>query len=302
GGTIELYDMNTHDLLVERSIPIMTGYSSIWTNLGQVNNKGIEVTLNTVNIRSGKFEWSTDFVLSRNKNKIVSLYGTDADGDGKEDDDLGYRWFIGHPIDVYYDYEFDGIYQEGSQLPAGYQVGFARFKDLNKDGKVEATHDRTIVGQGGQPKVRWGITNNLTYGDFRLSVFINAMQGWIATFNELDFLNNSLDPVRPVNMYDGGWWTPENKSETRPSLEYRRSVLGHSWYASRSFIRIQDVSLAYNLPSSFLKKYRLTRLNAFISGKNLATFTKWPGHNPESISSERYPIARTYAIGFKLEF
>ncbi len=302
GGTIELYDMNTHDLLVERSIPIMTGYSSIWTNLGQVNNKGIEVTLNTVNIRSGKFEWSTDFVLSRNKNKIVSLYGTDADGDGKEDDDLGNRWFIGHPIDVYYDYEFDGIYQEGSQLPAGYQVGFARFKDLNKDGKVEATHDRTIVGQGGQPKVRWGITNNLTYGDFRLSVFINAMQGWIATFNELDFLNNSLDPVRPVNMYDGGWWTPENKSETRPSLEYRRSVLGHSWYASRNFVRIQDVSLAYNLPTSFLKKYRLTRLNAFISGKNLATFTKWPGHNPESISSERYPIARTYAIGFKLEF
>ena len=302
GGTIELYDMNTHDLLVERSIPIMTGYSSIWTNLGQVNNRGIEVTLNTLNIKSGKFEWSTDLVFSRNKNKIVSLYGTDADGDGKEDDDIGNRWFIGQPIDIYYDYEFDGIYQEGDQLPAGYQVGFARFKDLNKDGKVEANNDRTIIGQGGQPKFRWGITNNFTYGDFRLSVFINAMQGWIATFNELDFLNNSLDPVRPVNMYDGGWWTPENKSNTRPSLEYRRSVLGHNFYASRNFIRIQDVSLSYNFPTSILKKYGLTRLNAFVSGKNLATFTKWPGHNPESISSERYPIARTYAAGFKLEF
>lgn len=301
GGTFELYNMDTRDLLVERSIPIMTGYSSIWTNLGRVNNKGFEITVNTVNLRSEKFEWSTDFVLSRNRNKIVSLYGTDSDGDGVEDDDIGNRWFIGHPINVYYDYVFDGIYQEGDQFPAGYQAGFARFQDLNKDGNVEATNDRTIIGQGGQPKYRWGITNNFMYGNFRLSVFINAMQGWMATFNDLDFINNSLDPVRPVNMYDGGWWTPETASATRPSLEYRRSVLGHNWYASRDFIRIQDVSLSYNFPTSFLQKLRLTRLNAFVSGKNLATFTKWPGHNPESISTERYPIAKTYTVGFRLE-
>jgi len=302
GGTVELYNMDTRDLLVERSIPIMTGYSSIWTNLGKINNKGIEITLNTQNVKTKKFEWSTDFVFSHNKNKIVSLYGEDADGDGKEDDDIANKWFIGQPINVYYDYVFDGIYQEGEQYPAGYQAGFARFKDLNKDGKVEAANDRTIIGQGSQPKYRWGITNNFTYGDFRLSVFINAMQGWIATFNDLDFINNSIDPVRPVNMYDGGWWTPENKSQTRPSLEYRRSVLGHNWYASRDFVRIQDVSLSYNFPAYLLKKLRLSRLNTYISAKNLATFTKWPGHNPESISTERYPIARSYTIGFKMEF
>ena len=302
GGTVELYNMNTQDLLVERSIPIMTGYSSIWTNLGEINNRGIEITLNTVNIKKNKFEWSTDFVFSRNKNKIVSLYGVDADGDGKEDDDIANRWFIGQPINVYYDYVFDGIYQEGETYPPGYQAGFARFKDLNKDGKVEATYDRTIIGQGDQPKFRWGITNNFTYGDIRLSVFINAMQGWIATFNDLDFYNNSLDPIRPVNMYDGGWWTPENKSQTRPSLEYRRSVLGHNWYSSRNFVRIQDVSLSYNLPPSILHKLKLTRFNAFISGKNLATFTDWLGPNPESASTDRYPIARSYSIGFKMEF
>lgn len=301
GGTFELYNMDTRDLLVERSIPIMTGYSSIWTNLGRVNNKGFEFTLNTVNVKTPKFEWSTDFVFSRNRNRIVSLYGTDADGDGIEDDDIANRWFIGHPIDVYYDFVFDGIYQEGEQFPAGYQEGFARFQDLNKDGNVEATNDRTIIGQGGQPRYRWGVTNNFSYGDFRLSIFINSMQGWIATFNELDFINNSLDPIRPVNMYDGGWWTPENASTTRPSLEYRRSVLGHNWYASRDFIRIQDVSLTYTFPRSFLQKFKMNRLNAFVSGKNLATFTKWPGHNPESISAERYPIARTYTVGFRLE-
>ena len=302
GGTIEWYNMDTRDLLVERSIPIMTGYSTIWTNLGKVNNKGLEITLNTQNIKTGKFSWSTDFVFSHNKNKIVSLYGTDADGDGKEDDDIANKWFIGHPINVYYDYVFDGIYQEGQQLPAGYQAGFARFRDLDKSGAIEASNDRTIIGQGSQPKYRWGIANNFSYGNLSLSIFINAMQGWIATFNDLDFMNNSLDPVRPANMYDGGWWTPENKSETRPSLEYRRSVLGHSWYASRDFIRIQDVSLTYAFGASFLKKYKLSGFNVFVSGKNLATFTDWPGHNPESISSERYPIARSYSAGIKLEF
>ena len=173
---------------------------------------------------------------------------------------------------------------------------------MNDDGKVEAEHDRTIIGQGSQPKYRWGITNNFSYKNFDLSIFINAMQGWIGTFNDLDFYNNSLDPVRPVNMYDGGWWTPENKSNSRPSLEYRRSVLGHNWYYDRSFIRVQEVSLSYRFPQKFLTKYRLSNLSVFLSGKNLLTFTDWLGTNPESISSERYPIARTYTLGFKLGF
>jgi len=302
GGTVELYNMDTKDLLVERSIPIMTGYSSIWANLGEVNNSGIEFTLNTINVKSKKFQWNTDFVFSHNKNKIVNLYGTDANEDGKEDDDISNRWFIGKPINSYYDYVFDGIYQEGQELPTGYQAGFARFKDLNGDGKVDAASDRTIIGQGSEPRYRWGITNNFSYANFSLSVFVNAMQGWIATFNDLDFMNNSLDPLRPTNMYDGGWWTPQNMSETRPSLEYRRSVLGHNWYASRNFVRIQDVSLAYNFPAAFLKKYKVSRLNTFISAKNLATFTDWPGSNPESISDEQYPIARSLSIGFKMEF
>ena len=302
GGTIEWYNMDTRNLLVERSIPTMTGYPSIWTNLGKVNNRGIEITLNTVNFRNKDIEWSTSFVFSHNKNKIVSLYGEDADKDGKEDDDIGNSWFIGQPINVYYDYVFDGIYQEGDKLPAGYQPGFARFKDLNDDGSVEAENDRTIVGQGGQPKYRWGITNNVRYKNIELSFFINAMQGWIGTFNDLDFYNNSLDPVRPVNMYDGGWWTPENKSNTRPSLEYRRSVLGHSWYSNRNFVRLQEASLSYTFPEKILAKCRLSNLSVFISGKNLLTFTNWLGTNPESISSDRYPIARTYTLGFKLGF
>lgn len=301
-GTIELYNMNTRDLLVERTIPIMTGYSSIWTNLGEVNNRGIEITLNTVNVRNRSFEWSSNFVFSHNQNKIVSLYGADADGDGIEDNDIGNSWFIGQPMNSFYDYVFDGIYQIGDELPAGYQAGFARFKDLNGDGMLDAANDRTIVGYGGQPKFRWGIGNNFKYKNFELSIFINAMQGWIGVFNDLDFNNNSLDPTRPANVLDSGWWTPENQSNTRPMLDYRRTILGHNWYLSRDFIRVQDVSLSYRVPTEYLNRRKISHLTFFISGKNLMTFTEWLGPNPESVTTERYPIAKSATLGFRVGF
>jgi TonB-linked SusC/RagA family outer membrane protein len=299
GGTIEVYNMDTRNLLVQRALPIMTGYTSVWTNLGQVNNKGIELSLNTVNVKTKDFEWSTNFVFSRNINKIVHLYGADADGDGKEDNDIGNGWFIGKPVKAFYDYVFDGIYQKGDILPAGYLPGFARFRDLNGDGKVEAAHDRTIVGQA-DPKIRWGLTNSFSYKNFQLSVFINAMTGWIGVFNQMDYYYGSLDPIRPANMFDSDWWTEANPSTTRPSLQYNRSTLGHNWYASRDFIRIQDVSLSYNFPSRILARYKLSNLSIYVSGKNLKTFTDWPGTNPETITS--FPIARSVAAGFRLGF
>jgi hypothetical protein len=277
----------------------MTGYTSVWTNLGEVNNRGIELTLNTVNLRTKQFEWRTDFVFSTNRNKIVHLYGSDVDGDGKEDDDLGNRWFIGRPVNIFYDYVFDGIYQKGDVLPSGYQPGFAKFRDLNGDGKVEAANDRTIVGQA-EPKYRWGLTNTFSYKGFQFSAFINAMSGWLGVFNELDYYFDNIGPIRPSNMLDSDWWTEEHPSTTRPSLEYNRSTLGHNWYRSRNFIRIQDVSLSYNFSSRFLARHKLSNLAVYVSGKNLGTFTDWLGTNPETITS--YPIARSIALGFRLGF
>lgn len=299
GGTVEVYNMKTNDLLVERSLPNMTGYTSIWTNLGEVQNKGIEITLNTINLRSNAFEWATDVILSHNKNKIVSLYGFDLDGDGKEDDDIGNSWFIGQPIDVFYDYIYDGIFQQGDDMPAGFQPGFAKFRDLDGDGNYTAANDRAIVGQG-QPKLRWGLTNTFTYGNFQLSVFINSMRGWVGVFNQMDYNFDSVDPARPANMLDADFWTEDNPNAKRPSLEYKRSTLGHNWYASRDFVRIQDVSLAYNVPQGLLDRLSLSSVTLYGSAKNLATFTDWPGMNPEAITS--YPIPRSFAVGIRAAF
>lgn len=305
GGTIETYNSNTNNLLVRRSIPVMNGYTSILTNIGQTNNRGVEITLNSINIKSGKFKWSSNINFSYNRNKIIHLFRTDLDGDGKEDNSLSNRWFIGQPINSFYDYVFDGIYQDGDHdIPSGMAPGFVRVKDLNGDGKLNA-EDRKVVGSGGNPKYQFGIRNNFSYGNFTLSVFVNGMQGWEAPFN----LINPLVPGRALNQIDAGWWTAENKSNSRPSLVYN-NPLGTSWYLSRNFVRIRDVSLSYNFSRALLDKLRLSDLRLFVSGKNLYTFTKWLGSDPESGgsytspegSTDIYPMPRTIAFGVNLAF
>lgn len=294
-GSIEWYNMDTKDLLVKRSLPRMTGFTSIWTNLGQVNNKGWELTLNTVNLKTKNLEWVTNLTFSANRNKIVHLYHSDTDGDGKEDDDLGNSWFIGHPITVYYDYVFDGIYQEGEPMPVGYKPGYMKTKDLDNNGEINS-NDRTIIGQGEQPKYRWGINNTLTYRNLSFSVFLNAMQGWISPFG----LVGGRGPVeRSLNFIDYGWWTPENKSNKRPSL-MNENKYNQMTYISRDFIRIQDIVLTYDFPKKLLEKINLASLRFVISGKNIYTFTNWIGADPESGKTDRaelYPMPRTITFG-----
>lgn len=298
GGTVEYYNMDTRDLLVQRSLPTMTGYTSVWTNIGASNNKGFELSLNTVNVRKGKFEWSSNLVFSTNKNKIVHLYNSDTNGDGREDDDLGNRWFIGQPMNVAYDYVFDGIYQEGDDIPAGSKPGWVRLKDLNGDGKIEPTNDRTIIGQTGQPQYRWGFTNTLRYDRLTLSVFVNAMQSWISSID----LDPGIHTHRNYNRIDADWWTPENKSNTSPSVTYV-NPLGHGYYRSRDFIRLQDVSLTYDLPTTLINKAHLTNARVFLSGKNLVTFSKWPGADPESGATQNgIPASRIVTVGVNVGF
>ncbi|WP_169725078.1 SusC/RagA family TonB-linked outer membrane protein [Algoriphagus terrigena] len=304
-GTLEYYNSNTEDLLVRRSIPVMNGYTSILTNIGNVNNRGVELSLSTDNIRKAKFNWSTDFTFSYNKNEITHLFNTDLDEDGMEDDNIANSWFIGKPINSYYDYVFDGIYQVGDDdIPAGSQAGFVRVKDLNGDGVLNPD-DRTVVGSGNIPKYQFGLRNNFSYNNFSLSIFINAMQGWIAPFN----LINPLVPGRSLNQIDAGWWTAENQSNTRPSLLYN-NPLNTSWYQSRDFIRLRDVTFSYDFEQSMLDKLKLNGVKVYVTGKNLATMTDWLGTDPENggayTSSQGnnnlYPMPKTFLVGLNVSF
>ncbi|MPR33031.1 TonB-dependent receptor [Salmonirosea aquatica] len=307
GGTVEVYNLDTRDLLLDRSIPVMTGFSKIRTNVGATNNKGLEITLNTVNVKGAQFSWTSDIVFSTNRNRIVKLYGNDADGDGVEDNDISNRWFIGEPLGVLYDYVRDGIYQEGDELPKGYKPGFVRVKDLNGDGIFNAS-DRQVVGQS-QPKYRWGFTNTFNYNGFSLSVFVNSLLGWQK--NNSFFLDPSkIFTGRSLNFADVGWWTAENKSNTRPSLVFT-NPLGLGFYESRDFVRIQDVSLSYTFKNDLLSRYKMASARVYLSSKNLATFTNWTGWDPESGyasdvsgSADRvgFPTPRSIVLGVNLSF
>ncbi|MFC5412478.1 TonB-dependent receptor [Larkinella bovis] len=303
GGTLELYTSKTTDLLVNRSIPTMTGYNNILTNIGEINNRGVELSLNTSNINSAQFQWTTDLSFSNNRNRIISLYGTDLNGDGKEDDDIANNWFIGHPITSYFDYTFNGIYQQGDEIPSGSQPGFVRLKDLNNDGVINAS-DRSVVGSGGQPRFRIGITNNFSYGNWSFSFLVNSMLGWQSNFPLLNTAVSPNAPGRGINQLDAGYWTEENRSNTRPSLVYN-NPLKHGWYVSRNFVRLQDISLSYTFPARLLKPLYVSNLRAYVAVKNAHVFTHWPGSDPESGGrnvGELFPMPRTFSAGINLGF
>lgn len=304
GGTFEYYSMRTEDLLLFRSLPSMTGFYGTTSNIGETSNEGLEISLNTINVRSGDFQWGSSLIFSTNKNRIEHLYRSDVDSDGQEDDDLGNRWFIGEPIDVTYDYVFDGIYQEGEDMPSGYQPGWVKVKDLDGDGEI-TTDDRTVLGQG-QPKYRLGFRNDLSYKNFSLSFFINSMLGWQSEFNLIDYsaqTGNSF-PGRSLNMIDAGYWTPENQSNARPSLNWT-NPLGMGFYQSRDFVRLQDLTLEYNLSISATERLGLSNMRIYLSGRNLLTITDWMGPDPESgynNINDLYPTPRTFSAGLDISF
>lgn len=307
-GSVDLYNKTTKDLIVKRTIPPTNGYETTYDNIGEVNNKGIEFTLNSINIQQAKFQWSSSFTFGYNKNQIVHLFG-DVDGDGVEDDDIGNRWFIGEDINSYFDYEFDGIYQEtDTDIPANSKPGYVRVKDLSGEGTISADNlDKTIVGHGKHPSYALSLTNTFNYENFSLYIALNSMLGWQAPFN----LINPLDLGRAFNTIDAGYWTPENKSTSRPSLTYT-NPLGTNWYFSRDFVRIKDLALSYNFKgckSAVFSGFSSLRLT--LSVKNLYTFTKWIGPDPESSgdgttsnqgSDDLYPMPRTYSVGINMSF
>ena len=298
-GTIDLYDNNTYDLLLSRSLPIITGFSSVLDNIGKTSNKGIEIALNTRNFVGPDFKWETSIVFAANKNKIIDLYG-----DGK--DDLGNRWFIGHPIRVTYDYVMEGIWQVGedaSLQDPGAKPGDLKFKDVTGDGKITAD-DRVILGQT-DPKWTGGITNTFHYKNISLNVFIQTTQG--VTKGDPD-LNYGDETGRRNTPEDVGYWTADNQSNTRPALSYN-NTRGYGYASDASFTRIKDVTLSYVLPHSFVDKIGIDSWTVYVSGRNLYTFTKWIGWDPENNYSYRgiinssgdwtnnYPLTRSFVLG-----
>lgn len=285
-GSLEGYIMKTNDLLVKRSLPDILGFSDVTTNLGQLQNKGIEITLNANIINNHNFSWSANGTFSLNRRKINKLYGDmvdvlDENGNvigQKEGDDIKNRWFIGKDPDQIWDYQRDGVWQVGEEEEAakfGLQPG--DFKYIDQDGNGVLNDDDKVFQKYRTPRFMWSLRNEFSfYKNFSLSFLVYSHWGNYNSFNRA--ANNSNFPDR-CSEYVIPRWTPEN-----PINDYARigsKNLGTN-YVNRSFIRLDNITFSYNVPKSFVNKFRIQDMRLSFSVKNVAVFAPhWKWYDPE---------------------
>jgi TonB-linked SusC/RagA family outer membrane protein len=301
-GNINWFKTNTTDLLLNRSISAVHGITSITQNIGETANRGIELFIQSRNIVNSDFTWTTSGNIAYNANKIISLYG-EIDESGKEIDDVSNAWFIGKPIRVNYDFVWEGTWQQNEVDEAaawGTKPGFVKLKDFQNNGELGAD-DKRIQGQS-DPKFIWGLSNNFGYKGFNLNIFIHGVHG-VTKENTLMTDETWADVRR--NTINKNWWTPENATNdwvvNELNAERMSGILGVT-YENASFIRVKDISLSYTLPKSVLNRSLVNNMRFFITGRNLATFTKWRGLDPELDSQRQIPLQREFVIGLNFDF
>jgi TonB-linked SusC/RagA family outer membrane protein len=267
-GNIDLYNTNTFDLLMFRKLPIHTGFDQVLENVGKTNNKGLEISLRTINMDRGGFFWTSDFSFMTNRTKIVELYA------GKEDDP-GSGWFIGHPLDVYYDFEKIGIWQLNEAAEAttyGVTPGYIKIKDQGTpDGKINDA-DRVILGDP-EPDFIANLSNNFTYKswDFGFTTYVR-WGGMTSVELFAPFAKKRYNKI----IFD--YWTPENPTNAypRPNQLYEGSGLYGSTltYRDASQIQISQLSIGYSLPQQLINKIQVTKARVYLQAQNPFYWTK----------------------------
>lgn len=306
-GTVEVYQMNTTDLLVQRSLPNVIAFDWVMDNLGEVQNRGFEFTLNSTNILRENFSWRTNANFQLNRNKILHVY-RNYDENGNELSDIANRWFIGQPIDVIWDWKPQGIWQLGQEEEArvyGVAPGDYRLEDVNGDGRLDQ-QDRQFLGFS-EPRFRWSMRNDFNFlKNFTASFMMYSLWGHQSSFNWLKSRNGFPDRM---NSYRFPYWTPDN-----PSNEWARiasnegSTTGFNLYRKRSFIRLDNVSFAYSVPKSFVSKYQIESLRLYFNIRNAGLFApqwglwdpEWDPNNGVGTGAGPGPTPRFFTFGIDL--
>lgn len=296
-GSVEYYNSKTSDLLLKRSISVVHGDDELLQNIGKTQNSGVEISVNSNNLTTKNFNWKTGLSVSFNKNKIVDLYGDNTD-------DINSKWFIGHPIDVNYGYNFLGVWQESEREEAAkYNAlpGYAKYADVVKkdaDGNpttIIDADDKVIQGSK-TPKVTVGMNNTLTYKDFSLSFFLYGSFG----ARKANYLMDSK------YLLSREWWTPENATNKYWSMDVKAtSYCGASQtdiFERTDFVRLKDITLSYSLPSKLLKTWKIDNLSVYVTGRNLFTITGYNGFDPELSDNQVIPVQRTFVFGLNFNF
>jgi len=289
-GSIDVYNMITNDMIMSQRLPSFSGFGSITTNLGEVQNRGFEMSINSVNIKNKDFEWRTNFVLSYNENQINELYGDmedilDAEGNvigRKEADDISNGWFIGQPISAIWNYEVTGIWQKDEweeaakygQRPGDPKVANHYTEDDAEDGTpVYNDNDKVFLGQTAPP-VNWSLRNTFSYKNWELAINMYSYMGhkslngnYMNNFNSGSLYTYNYNPF--VNPY----WTLDNPTNDWARLDaIAPAGASAGKLYNRNFIRLDHISAAYTLPQELTQKWNIQRVKFSASVRNVATW------------------------------
>ncbi len=295
-GSIDVYQRTAKDLIMKRNIPITSGWTSIWDNIGKVRNVGVELALNTVNVQSRNFTWESSFTFSKNKNRILDIYGD-------KQDDVSNGWFIGKPLDSNYDYVFDGIWQESeAEEAAKYDQtpGQVKVKDIDNNGVIDA-NDKQVLGQR-SPKWIGSMTNTFRYKNVDLSIYIYTQQG---AQQQDAFMSSFMTFEGDYKQVDVPYWTEENPSNKYPQPGNKGKYYDAMRYVSTSFVRVGSITLGWNLPKSWLQKASIKNVRLYATTNNPFIFTSYKGFDPEWATQNTWGTATgytTYMFGAKVEF
>ena len=305
----DYYDTDTKGLLFRRTLPVTSGITAwasplqTWQNIGETNNKGIELSLNTVNINKASFNWNSNFTFTRNREKIVKL----PDGNI-----ISERLFQGYPVKAHYDYKYLGIWTtEEAEEAAKYgaQPGYVKVATNEKftnevgDGGVHpyADSDRMILGAN-TPKWLLGINNNWTYKQFDLGAFTMVRWGQMINSSLIGWYKAN-DDGQPAGV---DYWTPENQSAyyPRPGIASTTGISSLR-YVDGSFVKIKTITLGYTVPEKVRKATYMSRARIYATAYNPFVFTKEKaikGTDPETDGSDTFPLYKSFIIGLNVSF
>ena len=289
-GTVETYYMSTTDVLVNRELPTITGYKRVYANLGEIRNKGFELSLSSINMRQHNFEWTSNLIFSLNRNKIITITGEkydvfDKDGNfvgQKEPDDKTNNWFIGQAKDVIWDYKILGTWKIGQEEEAAkwnQAPGDFRLEDVNDDGLL-TDEDKQFLGYK-TPRFSWTLNNTFTlFNDFEFSFVLYSLWGHKGSYNLAKHADHIEDRC---NSRDIPYWTPENQLDDFARLRSAPAKgVNYSVWFDKSYIRLENIALAYKVPAKFLKKTPISNLKLTLNVKNAAMWAKdWKFGDPE---------------------
>ena len=287
-GAADYYIRNTSNLLVNRALPNITGFGSVITNLGKVDNSGFEFSLNTENLKRNNFIWRSSLAVWSNRNEIVSLYGkvpvTDASGNTvmTEQDDRANGWFIGKNINTIWDFRILGVWKVEEAATArsyGFAPGDFKLDDVNKDGKY-TIDDRVFLGQTA-PKFNLNLRNEFTiYKNFDVSFQLYGRFGMLSQFNEAANVDRFYDRAQ---FYKRPYWTPTNQiDDYARMMSSLGSGIGLNVWRKSSFIRVNNVSFAYTTPKRLTDKLKLQSLKVYFNIQNALTVSPWEYFDPEN--------------------